>query len=110
MLHLTGSTSFLHVFGFNDKISSIIVLSGTWRLFQGGDYRGHSVDMVPGRYKHVDDSVNNELTSLMPLPEESLDNVGDYETSADNEIVLSDSEVSEVTEELEQFRHQIELE
>lgn len=88
MLHLTGASSDLRFFGFNDHASSVIVLSGAWRLYQHVDYKGNTVVMKPGRYPRVD--TNDDLSSCSPLP------------GSEGELM------SEVTEELEQFRHEME--
>ncbi len=38
---------------WNDKISSIIVVSGTWRFYADSYYRGFSKDLGPGYYSWV---------------------------------------------------------
>jgi len=39
-LTLRGPITNLKTVGFNDKTSSIIVCSGSWNLYQDGDFRG----------------------------------------------------------------------
>jgi hypothetical protein len=42
-------------FTWNDKISSVIVISGTWQFFGDVDYRGtHSNQVAPGAYSSVE--------------------------------------------------------
>lgn len=40
--------------GLNDKISSIKVMSGTWRFYEYPNYRGRYWDLGPGEYSSVE--------------------------------------------------------
>ena len=49
---------------WNDKISSIVVVSGTWRFFEHRDYGGRSWDLGPGYYDWVEAvGIPNDLIS-----------------------------------------------
>lgn len=63
----------------NDVVSSCVVTTGTWILYEDANYKGPSSVLVPGRYPHSKDMhiKNDELSSLRPLP-----------TSQSNAIVL----------------------
>ena len=38
---------------WNDSISSIIVISGTWELFEDADYQGRSARFSPGYHRGI---------------------------------------------------------
>lgn len=40
---------------WNDSISSVIVLSGTWMFFENGGFGGASATVGPGWYQFVED-------------------------------------------------------
>lgn len=49
---------------WNDKISSIIVVSGTWRFYEHWHYEGRHWDLGPGYYRWVEDAgIPNDLIS-----------------------------------------------
>lgn len=51
----------------NDKVSSFVVLRGTWRLFRHANYRrAYSQDFPPGVYSYVInfDVENDDISSL----------------------------------------------
>ena len=49
---------------WNDKISSIIVVSGTWEFFEDVNYQGRSWTLTPGYYKWVVDfGIPNDIIS-----------------------------------------------
>lgn len=49
---------------WNDKVSSIIVVSGTWRFFEHRDYGGRHWDLGPGYYEWVEAvGIPNDLIS-----------------------------------------------
>ena len=50
MLVLSGSSSSLPFVDFNDKLTSVIVTGGTWRLYEHTNYQGSSVDLGTGQY------------------------------------------------------------
>jgi Beta/Gamma crystallin len=51
---------------WNDKISSIIVISGTWRFFQHANYQGAYWDLGPGYYSWVEAvNIPNDIISSM---------------------------------------------
>nr|XP_002126888.1 gamma-crystallin S [Ciona intestinalis] len=49
-LELETSVSDLNVHGFNDIVSSIIVESGTWFVFDDEGFSGPSYKLTPGKY------------------------------------------------------------
>lgn len=56
--------NWVYVGGFwNDKISSIVVLGGVWRLFEHRDFTGQSWDFGPGQYA----SIPNDIVSSFKL-------------------------------------------
>jgi len=61
---------------FNDKISSFVIISGTWQFFQERDFGGpKSATQLPGLYNHVrilfipNDTISSiKLISQSPSP------------------------------------------
>ncbi|HEX5805450.1 MAG TPA: beta/gamma crystallin-related protein [Macromonas sp.] len=55
----------LQRFGFNDRISSVVVTSPRWEVCEDNRYRGHCVVLRPGRYPSlVSMGLNNRISSL----------------------------------------------
>ena len=54
---------------WNDRVSSIKVLSGTWRFYQDANYGGRYWDLGPGDYNWVEDEgiPNDVISSLKPI-------------------------------------------
>jgi hypothetical protein len=51
--------------GFNDAVSSIKVLTGTWELCVDADFRGKCVVLEPGQYRSLREwRLNDRVTSL----------------------------------------------
>lgn len=105
MVCLTSAESDFTKRTFNDKVSSIIVQSGTWQLFQHANYRGDSwlVSAAGGPYKdgryhtYKEFWVNNTISSARPV-DSSLDfdlhdDEGNYwvENVCDQVLKLSDN-------------------
>lgn len=49
---------------WNDKISSIKVLSGTWEFFEHASYGGSSFRLAPGSYSWVTNAWNDKISSI----------------------------------------------
>ena len=66
-LPLTGSRRSLG--SFNDKTSSVIVVSGRWRLYTHSSYKGTSVELSRGSYlmDHLQQTVGNDAVSSVRL-------------------------------------------
>ena len=70
-LMVTQSIPSLIPYNFNDKISSIIVVSGTWEIYKHTDYKGNSVMLTPGVYPTQADfgAVGNDaISSIYYVP------------------------------------------
>jgi hypothetical protein len=54
---------------WNDRVSSIIVVSGTWQFFVDVDFGGASVTLGPGYYRFVQDVglPNDSLSSFKAI-------------------------------------------
>jgi Beta/Gamma crystallin len=56
---------------WNDSISSVIVLSGTWQFFEHGGFAGASATVGPGWYTFVENSPfnmqNDSISSIQCL-------------------------------------------
>lgn len=50
MVHITGTTDDLAFADFSDRAASAVVLSGTWRVYNGPRRTGASFDLPPGNY------------------------------------------------------------
>lgn len=49
-LPLTRSDPLLSTSGFNNLTSTVIVLSGNWKLYKGNNFEGESALFIPGSY------------------------------------------------------------
>ncbi|HXM00453.1 MAG TPA: beta/gamma crystallin-related protein [Rhizomicrobium sp.] len=49
---------------WNDKISSIKVISGEWEFFWDANYGGEALRLGPGRYRYVGDHWNDQISSF----------------------------------------------
>jgi hypothetical protein len=56
---------------WNDSISSVIVLSGTWQFFENGGFTGASATVGPGWYHFVENQPfnmqNDSISSVLCL-------------------------------------------
>lgn len=54
---------------WNDKISSIVVVSGTWRFYEHWHFEGRYWDLGPGYYRWVEDAgiPNDIISSFQPI-------------------------------------------
>jgi hypothetical protein len=68
-LRVTGDVPNLREYRFNDEVSSLVVLSGEWALYEDSNYGGKAVRVPPGSYPEMGAVLmdNNELSSLRPL-------------------------------------------
>ncbi len=55
--------------GWNDRISSIIVVSGTWRFYEHSNYGGASWELGPGYYPNLGtvNIPNDTISSFRPI-------------------------------------------
>ncbi len=58
---------------WNDKISSIIVLSGTWEFFEHANFQGASTILGPGYYHWVE---------TRPLPNMTNDTISSFRVNS----------------------------
>ncbi len=49
---------------WNDQISSIQVLSGTWEFYWDAGYRGEVMRLGPGAYRYVGNHWNDQISSF----------------------------------------------
>ena len=49
---------------WDDRISSIIVTSGTWEFYDLDDYMGDHVRLTPGRYAWAGDRLDDQISSF----------------------------------------------
>jgi hypothetical protein len=68
MVQLTGAQSDLRVIGFNDVISSVIVVSGNWSLYEDINFQGTVWKLGVGRYEsaQVGGFKNDAISSVKP--------------------------------------------
>ncbi len=59
---------------WNDKISSVIILSGTWQFFENAGFTGASTTVGPGFYKFVEDRQfnmqNDTISSILCIDDQ----------------------------------------
>lgn len=55
--------------GFNDRISSIRVLSGLWKVWSNANQSGASILLHPGDYPYLPVDFNDVISSIEPLIE-----------------------------------------
>ncbi len=63
-LTIRQAASDLEAMGMNDRVSSLVVRSGTWRLCTDAGFRGQCHDFAPGEYRNLDESLNDRFSSL----------------------------------------------
>ena len=49
---------------WNDQISSIQVLAGTWEFYWDANFRGEVLRLGPGSYPYVGDHWNDQISSM----------------------------------------------
>ena len=49
---------------WNDQISSIRIISGTWRFYWDADYSGEMIELKPGEYHYVGGHWNDQISSF----------------------------------------------
>lgn len=55
----------LSEFGFNDRISSLVIRSGTWQLCQDANFRGRCAELGPGEYRQL--PFNDSVSSIREI-------------------------------------------
>ena len=59
---------------WNDKISSVVVVSGTWQFFEHAGFGGASTIVGPGYYQFVEDPQfnfqNDSISSILCLSDQ----------------------------------------
>jgi len=72
---VTFNQDFLNIGSFwNDKITSVKVIEGTWEVFSDINYRGRSVVLKPGNYPNISinpGGIDNDSISSVRIREES---------------------------------------
>jgi hypothetical protein len=59
---------------WNDQISSIRVVSGTWRFYWDAKYGGEMVELKPGEYRYVGNHWNDQISSFRCVGSDSAAN------------------------------------
>ena len=74
MVILKATTARLHSIDFNDNVSSMIVLGGTWKLFEQVNCRGRYITLRTGRCPDVrrQFNFNNRISSVQKLSSSKL--------------------------------------
>jgi hypothetical protein len=52
-------------FGFNDRVSSLVIRSGTWQLCQDANFRGRCAELGPGEYRQL--PFNDAVSSIREI-------------------------------------------
>jgi hypothetical protein len=67
---VTGDIADLEDVDFDNKVSAVIVRSGTWTLFRDDDFEGESITLGPGQYPNLEDLgfPRNKLSSIRAVP------------------------------------------
>ncbi len=67
-LELSGNDLDFRRHNFNDIVSSIVVISGQWTLYEHINFGGRSITIGPGRYRWIEDlGMRNDLASSVKL-------------------------------------------
>ena len=68
MVVLTGAESSFNSIHFNDAVSSIIVISGTWHLYRNTSFKGTKWTLTVGKYPNAKEGSfeNNSISSAKP--------------------------------------------
>ncbi len=53
--------------GFNDRVSSLVVTSGTWELCTDAEFKGTCTTFVPGEYPTIDKRLNDRFSSAREI-------------------------------------------
>jgi len=67
MVLLRENTQHLRSVDINDKVSSMIVLGGTWRLFEHINCEGRYLTLRPGRYPNALQFVKIRISSICKI-------------------------------------------
>lgn len=67
MVTLTSATNNFKTVGFNDKVSSIIVVSGKWHLFTDAEFNGIISPLTEGYYISPGMFPNDGISSAKPV-------------------------------------------
>jgi len=62
-LTLRAYTSSIGEVGFNDRASSLVVLSGRWQVCTDVNFGGYCATVTPGEYRALDSRLNNRISS-----------------------------------------------
>ncbi|MFK3739268.1 beta/gamma crystallin-related protein [Massilia sp. TN1-12] len=55
----------LSEFGFNDRISSVVIRSGIWQLCEDANFRGRCAELGPGEYRQL--PFNDSVSSIREI-------------------------------------------
>lgn len=58
--------------GFNDKVSSLKVQSGTWTLYTEGQFRGNYFPFTAGRYSNIAPTIGANVVSSVKLEQSEI--------------------------------------
>jgi len=66
--------------GFNDRASSLVVLSGRWEVCTDAGFRGYCTTLAPGEYRSLDSRFDNRISSAREVGTTLADasNYGNY--------------------------------
>jgi len=66
--------------GFNDRASSLVVLSGRWEVCTDASFGGYCTTLAPGEYRTLDGRLNNRISSAREVgaTPADADNYGNY--------------------------------
>jgi hypothetical protein len=59
-----GAVRDLHLVGFDDRAASMRIMSGTWIVCTGSDFRGDCRTMGPGEYSRLPRDVDHRIASM----------------------------------------------
>lgn len=54
--------------GWNDTVSSLVVVSGTWELFSDIDFGGNKITFAPGAYASIEAAGRGGVPGATPAP------------------------------------------
>lgn len=66
-LTLRGYTPNFVNTGFNDRVSSLVVTSGTWELCTDAEFKGTCTTFLPGEYPTIDKRLNDRFSSAREI-------------------------------------------
>jgi len=75
--------------GINEKISSILISSGTWRFYEDANYGGRYWDLGPGQYDLISDvGIPCDVISSVQLTSNETEVVEEETTYSVNELII----------------------